>query len=137
MKRIILFTAMILTVVLLASCGDSGDPRFAADEYLEAYDQNRNLPPIFDGLCKSGDTFYICTHSGKVLLQLFDGKSGMSMPLCIKPECTHTDDSCNAVLSGYANGLSVYEGRLYWAGVSNDFNYAVYSESLDGTGRQI
>ena len=38
---------MILTVVLLASCGDSGDPRFAADEYLEAYDQNRNLPPIF------------------------------------------------------------------------------------------
>lgn len=137
MKRIILFAAMILMMTLLASCGDSGDPRFAADEYLEACDQNRNLPPIFDGLCKSGDTFYICTHSGKVLLQLFDGKSGMSMPLCIKPECTHTDDSCNAVLSGYANGLSVYEGRLYWAGVSNDFNYAVYSESLDGTGRQI
>lgn len=87
MKRIILFAAMILMMTLLASCGDSGDPRFAADEYLEAYDQNRNLPPIFDGLCKSGDTFYICTHSGKVLLQLFDGKSGMSMPLCIKPEC--------------------------------------------------
>lgn len=136
MKRIIVITALILTLALLASCGNVGDPRFITEEYLEAYDQNRCLPPIFDGLSKSGDIFYICTHSGKVLLQLFDEKSGLSMPLCIKPECTHIGESCNAVISGYANGLCIYDGKLYWAGITEDFKYAVYQESLDGTGLQ-
>lgn len=138
MKKIICF---ILAVLLLCSCAKPNDyivsPEFYSSEFLVDYDQNRNLLPIFDGVCKSENAFYICSHNRKMTLEYYDIASGTAAPLCAKPECDHTGDDCNASLSSsYAQGLSVYDKKLYWTALDFEHGFSIFSASLDGTDRQ-
>ncbi len=62
--------------------------------------------------------------------------------LCPRPECMHTDDSCNARLHARAGTLSCANNRLYYM-VENDgprsdelSRAACYSVALDGTDRR-
>lgn len=57
-----------------------------------------------------------------------DLATGISGPLCSKPECTRTDRSCNAY------GLSMYDGRIYWVEyVYGSRSYRIVSAAPDGT----
>ena len=80
------------------------------------------------------DTFYYVLWQNK-LIRYADKATGISGPLCGKPECTHDNAGCNAYLSDTAWGLTNYDGRLYWVG-TNGYRY-LYSSALDGTDRRV
>lgn len=81
------------------------------------------------------------------LMMYCELSTGISGPLCGKPECTHDNPDCNAYI-GYnsendsimPDGLFVYDGRLYYTIMrtieKEGEGLYLYSMALDGTGRK-
>lgn len=114
------------------------DPMFDTEEYLPDYDADPSYihtQSTIYPVCSTETTIYsypkVSLDNGNAVL-FTDKETGISMPLCGKPECLHNDESCNAYALD-AMGLTVYDGRLYWYD-RND--YAIYRIKLDGTGRE-
>ena len=83
--------------LLLTLCGCGGKTEADAD-----LDNDRGLSAgTITQLCEIGDTLYYAMWNGTTyLLYYFEKPSGISGPLCGKPECQHTDKDCNAYVEG-------------------------------------
>ncbi|MBO4879171.1 MAG: hypothetical protein J5544_02825 [Clostridia bacterium] len=122
-------------------------PYEAGMTYHEVYDPETDFDNRFGrgdfGVAETEDAYYFQPFdSTGGYLYYFDKATGESGPLCGKPECTHTGDSCSAKLHGRAGTLSCLNGRLYYI-VENDgprsdelSRAACYSVALDGTDRR-
>ena len=123
------------------------DKKFDTDEYLPDYDADPSFYHGYStssyGFCSTEDTIYsFCDHTGAdMLITYTDKATGISGPLCGRPECLHRDATCNAYVhrvrfaygyGGYGYGLSVYDGKLYWI----DGGTQIVRANLDGTGRE-
>lgn len=117
MKRIIMF---ILAAIMLCSCG-------SADDYeTSQYDIYKN------GMF----------HTSDGMLMFLDFDSMVSVPICPKPNCPHTDpNTCSAL--GISNSRFIYNDKLWW--FDSEYIYdengeisarsTLYSADTDGTNR--
>lgn len=117
------------------------DPMFDTEEYLPDYDADPSNLQCFStwtvALCSTEDSIYSSLHvlgRNTQLIVYTDKATGISLPLCGKPECLHNDVTCNASAGplGIA-GLAVYDGKLYWGLCGNS---VIQRMNLDGTGRE-
>jgi hypothetical protein len=77
-------------------------------------------------------------------LYYYDKTADQSGVLCGKPECSHDSEECNAecngyILKGVGNAcVSVSGGRIWFVmqEQASDSEFALYSENLDGSGRE-
>ena len=163
-KAIALFIAAALLPALLAGCEmfvpapterpsnwwNSAEPAGSADPgpsqavWREGTgtDYDRRFSVCFmDKICATEDTVYFCEYLGGNMIYYADKATGICLPLCGKPECTHKDANCNAYVgSSGIDCLSVYNGRLYWIGsekVNNNWKDCIVSAAYDGTDRKV
>lgn len=135
MKRL---TALLLAFIMfltltLSACGNG---------QTETVDSGREIDTtrsFFQGLtltkaAETEDTIYFIGRYSDVI-RYVDKATGISGPLCGRPDCLHNGEDCNAYTNSYTvtGGLSVYEGRLYWVISQPGSGYLVYSAALDGT----
>ena len=113
------------------------DPMFDTDEYLPDYDVDLSSVHRFstlDNLCSTETTVYSIRNGldagSSLFITYMDKATGISLPLCGKPECMHNDGNCNANVNR-PRGLCVYDGKLYW----QDYGQ-VMRMNLDGTERE-
>ena len=114
------------------------DRKFDTDEFLPDYDADPAFINFHStsgyALCRTEDTIYsLRPGSSQINLIMYaDKATGISGPLCGKPECLHRDSKCNAYVANRADGLCVYDGKLYW--VNGGTN--ITRMNPDGTGRE-
>ena len=115
------------------------DKKFDTDEFLPDYDADPSFIQFLTtghnkALCQTNDTVYACIGglANGGLIMYMDKATGISAPLCGKPECLHSNSSCNAYVSWSAHGLRVYAGKLYWI----DNRSSIMRMNLDGTDRE-
>ncbi len=151
---IVLLTGL-LCAALLVSCRQSpgtetqgistgtdidylSDPKFDTEEALPQYDCDKSWVHRLGGntACATEDTLYSIGTIGNYDYIFFcDLTTGISGPLCGKPECTHNDGRCNAYTRGAAYGLSIYDGQLFWMDYDENWDPAIFCMSLDGLNR--
>lgn len=119
MKR---FAIMLtLSALIFCSCGKQAD--FTVEEYLADWDANTS------GVVQSEDGYYYIGTAPrddmyiKTYLCYYDKLSGASGIICGRPECLHQDSDCDAYFPAGAEGLSFYDGKLYWY---DNFNGGIY-----------
>jgi hypothetical protein len=107
-------------LAVLSACGKGGHslPRTPAD------DRFANM--YADVVETDGAVFFHKTLKSGALLYYYDKLTGESDVFCSKPECQHSDSSCQAFM-GMTNcpSLSYYDGRLWYVS-----NYAPGSAKL-------
>ena len=109
---------LLLVLCLLCSCGtpeesDTSlllDDQFDTAEFLPEYDF-RNEFGKWRGMCESEQAYYLFSTSNNYL-HYYDKESGISGILCGKPDCDHSDTSCNAYFIG-SGDLMYYDGYIY------------------------
>lgn len=116
------------------------DPMFDTDEYLPDYDETcifKNSQ-TFSSMCETDTACYGIQRYNR--LMFWDRQTGISGPLCGKPECDHDPDTltCNArIQSGF--DVSFYDGKI-WFWSSDPTNWSapkcLWSVNPDGTSRQ-
>ncbi len=117
------------------------DPKFDTDEYLPDYDAPLTFAQLGNTfsqtVCETEDGWYSDISRDNEdspwdsLIVYTDKKTGISLPLCGKPDCMHgKDPDCNAYVGG-SNRLQIYDGKLYSISGST-----VYRMELDGTKRE-
>lgn len=97
------FAFVLFTVILLTACGKSSLP-----EPSEAYWTNGRMTTRTDGL-------YTVDYDG--LLTYVDYQSGISVPVCPRPNCDHSDpETCSARFkTGLGKGAVIpYGEKIYW-----------------------
>ena len=137
----------ILGISLLTACQTKGDdnisinylsdPKFDTEDTLPQYDLNKSWSHRLGDQCSciTEDTLYFARNDGiHTYIFYCDLATGISGPLCGKPECPHNDYSCSACVS-QAFGLSVYDGRLYWLDLGEGLIPTIDCMELDGTNR--
>ena len=118
------------------------DKKFDTDEFLPDYDADPSFNHKWsDGfeLCRTEDTiysFYDGVGVKRIMITYTDKATGISGPLCGRPECLHEDETCNAYVHdyfyGYSFSLCTYGGKLYWI----DGGSEIVRTNLDGTDRE-
>ena len=127
----------LAALLMLTACGcressaipeESGNGSLDSDRAFSARSTAR--------LCEIGDTVYylIMGQSGK-LVYYYDKVSGVSGPLCGKPECRHTDTSCNAYV-GTAVAIGSYGGMIYYYDYEYLTGHVIRRMAADGTGHE-
>lgn len=130
MKRLTAIV-LVLTLCILTGCGNQ---TVGGEDTSLDFDRNFiRTKNSFSFVCGTSDTLYYVLN-GMNYIYYIDKATGISGPLCGKPECGHNGSNCNAYISGKAWGLAIYGGRLYWVSGSGD-KY-IYSAALDGTDRR-
>ena len=168
-KFIILLLSLGLLLTLLSSCEmfvpdpterpsnwwESAEPAGSAEPspsqtlWQEGVGPDYDRRFVHDDICSTKDTVYfrsdkMVTESvgGTDLIYYADKATGICLPLCGKPECTHSDGNCNAYAQGgMYSGLTNYNGRLYWIGQKGTWltgggQWYVFSMAYDGTDRR-
>lgn len=141
MKKALMFFVILMLLLTLPACGNGSGVDFSTDEFLADYDYDPSFIHSGATFCIADNIVYFSSCMGVVNNQEYIGytdlNTGVSGPLCGKPECDHSTSSCNAyVKSLQAGGLSFYNGRLYWLDMQSiSEGYAVYSVKPDGTDR--
>lgn len=87
-------------------------------------------PFRLSAVCKTEVGYYL-HYDG--LLYFLDGTTGTVTAVCAKPECSHTDNDCNAWIN--SGMLSYYQGKLYYVNsdAKSDSMKTLYSVKPDGT----
>ncbi len=160
MKRLFL---LILAAAMLSSCGSApsaspkssgdspaeappknvsylADKAFDTDEFLPDYDAELTYTSFYGGFCETDDAFYFTRGDENgfgYFIWYYDKASGISGKLCPRPECTHSDSTCNAYISTPTNALSAYDGGL----ICYDYDHyggkdKILSINPDGSGRR-
>ena len=113
---------LLCAAALFTSCGagDSGKTK----DYNQMFNQR-----WYNQSCASEDAIYFVSD---YKLMFYDIASGITAPLCAKPECSHDTSDCNAYYNG--SGLSMYDGKLYWV-QQTSAGCDIVCENPDGTGR--
>ena len=107
MKRVFLAAALAL-VLGLAACGGQDAP---AQSALQTEPQSQpqasvpTAPPIRflgkrDDVAAGAKGVYYLGGSAPNVVHYYEEASGQAVPLCARPECPHTDDSCTAWAPG-------------------------------------
>ena len=119
------------------------DPRFDTEEFLPDYDADPSfihfLSTAINYLCVTDTTIYsyIKPSASQPISRILytDKETGITLPLCGKPECRHNDENCNAYIANPHGmfGMSIYDGKLCWFNASAN---SIYSATLDGANRE-
>ncbi len=136
-----------------AEAAPAGFTLFPEGEYLEKRFRTSDPLPGFDYVptfhgssasgtptsCSTETTYYYMAKSadgwGKMLYYM-DKATGLSGPLCGKPECDHTDSACNGYLGDtHCYTLSLYDGRIWW--IKMGLTTTVHSCALDGSDHRL
>lgn len=123
MKKLIPF---IFVFLLFTSCGKS-------IERVVTYDCDNNFQQYSDPYICGNDDALFFGFGDSSLLWYYDKASGLSGPLCGRPECMHDSKDCNAYFNG--RELSLYGGRLYILGRTVG-GLEIISLNTDGTNRK-
>ncbi len=115
---------LLLALCLFCSCGtpeeaDTSlllDDQFDTAEFLPEYDFLNEFGK-WRQLYESEAAYYLFSDTNP-FLHYYDKESGISGILCGKPECNHSDTSCNAYLAG-GSSLMYYDGYIYWVQQGN------------------
>ena len=123
------------------------DQKFETDEFLPDYDADNDFITLLTGvrelgICTTDDTIYYAKEiSGingglsHILIMLYDKATGISLPLCGKPECLHDDKNCNAYVEdthlNFFSGPYIYDNKLYYS-----LKTSIWRMNLDGTARE-
>ncbi|MBR6429428.1 MAG: hypothetical protein IKS43_07220 [Clostridia bacterium] len=120
----VLFAALVL--LPLVSCGGRGS---APIDEEEAYSCGHGVAAYIEGLY-----VYSCGTSDRKLMYLDLASVNEPDPLCFKPECTHSDETCSASIKS----PSVYScnGRLYFLALDDGYEIGLFEMAPDGTGRR-
>lgn len=114
---IFLFAAQIIA----ASCRHGGDGKKGSNlvKSDQTADVDYNRWSALGARC--GSTLYFLNRIGGAAQYILyaDTETQLSGYLCGKPECTHSDENCNAWI-GNASNLFIYDDHIYW--VSMDYN---------------
>lgn len=149
MKKAITILLALTFCLTLFGCNDSTanlpKPNVTGDNTVLGSDFQKNMNQskashIYN-TCESEDGYFFLYADGNVYY--LDKKSGASTILCGKPECSHTDDNCNAW--AYGNFLTYYNGKLYWSSYDRvqekggvvDYGERLHCMDLDGTNHKV
>lgn len=149
MKKFISCLLAFAFCLSLFGCSDNSaklpKPNISGDNTVLGSDFQKNMnqskAPHLDRICENEDGYFFC-YAGMNVYYL-DKASGESTILCAKPECSHTDETCNAYTNG--NFLTYYDGKLYWShhdyiqengGVVNK-GERLHCMNLDGTNHTV
>lgn len=93
-------------------------------------EMNIQHPFRLSAVCKTEVGYYL-HYDG--LLYFLDGTTGNVTAVCARPECSHSDELCNAWIN--SKMLSYYQGKLYYVNsdAKSDGMKTLYSVELDGT----
>ncbi len=114
------------------------DPKFDTADVLPRYDHDKSWGRrvgVTDSFVTNGTLYYVDNSNSRSLISYCDLATGISGPLCGKPECPHNDAQCNAYVPNYYFRLSLYDGKLYWTAFDEEKNPAIYCMNLDATDR--
>lgn len=135
MKKQFLLYLLITFCLILSSCAQPDyllDERFHTEDPLPEFDmqnQFRGYRPV----CESQDAIYT-QPMDSAFLWYYDKQSKTCDILCGKPDCSHTDRSCNGYVEGF-RGLSWYDNQIYWID-TDDSNGQDYVCRMNGDGTQ-
>ncbi len=135
--RAFLQTTILIIVVLLCAC--------TQESYKSSVDCDRDFSRLMGSMAVTEKTLYFADMSTSPLkrLMFIDKESGVSGPLCGKPDCLHNSQDCNSFLANErVLGLSYYDGKLYWLGACTNVKgiengYHIFSIEPDGTKREL
>lgn len=111
------FLAVLGTVILfLTSC--SSKKSVTGSEYYPEYDHNVAMMTDFSTkMAEDANGFYYESDesSGLTLLRYIEKSTMEDVILCGKPNCMHTDKTCNGwIQTGTVDGLFLYQGSIYY-----------------------
>lgn len=117
------------------------------ENYNLEYKENTDAQPFFgwSNVAKTENGYYLW-GSGNYLsyLMFFDPKTQKSVPVCNLPNCSHSDDNCNAYYPMgelekddiWKYGLWYYDNYIYMIGYDTDDYVNLYRTKLDGSSRE-
>ncbi|MDR0197025.1 MAG: hypothetical protein LBI36_02225 [Oscillospiraceae bacterium] len=130
------FFAIVISVLLLASCGQKPDDGGGEDEKERVYYLSRTM--------SAGEKYIIKRDNAATdvlkYIDLSSGDMGMK-PLCSRPNCAHTDNSCAAYSLREAEYPFLRNEKLYYFDLEHNLKnevvgYAFYQAETDGTGQK-
>lgn len=146
-KKWFISTIFILNVVLLAGCGKTNDANGVVNTQSEEIDLSYNQETDSQSKrCNEAGAFtadgkyyfdYSGSAAGKVLM-FTDAKSGQTVPVCSKSNCSHSGEGCDAYFTNEEYPLPdiyYYEGNLYMPKLFGDY-IGFEKVALDGTVRE-
>ena len=133
-KTVALFAVLSLFLAAPFGPGAIAAPAGAVDTFRSFYQYYTTFMAA-----EAEDTLYFMDGLGHMIYYV-DKATGISGPLCGKPQCPHNGETCNAYLADFTARMFVDGGRLYtvsdyadpWSGKG----IPVYSMALDGTDRR-
>jgi len=150
MKRLLTAALAVVLTISLAACGDnnsanlpkpnvSGDNTILGSDFQK--DMGQSTADHMQNVCKDENGYFFRYGDGNIYY--LDKESGMSTVLCGKPECSHTNDTCNAY--AYGNFLTYYNGKLYWSnsdyvdenGTIVNYGERLHRMNIDGTEHEV
>ena len=110
--------------------------------YVVDYDR-RKICDSSQNICETDDSFYYLTTEDRILFTDKNYKSWM--PLCGKPECSHSsrERNCNACLEGDTLCIWIYGEHLYYAFMKKDYDEVtsfimeLWRMKLDGSDHEL
>lgn len=113
-----------------------GSFRIAADDRDMVYQPETDGQPwyLWGRAAESDRGLYYVKN---LFLYFFDMQTGTSVPVCNRPDCSHTDFNCNASLTENMMGsaLCYYDHSVYVCGMDDSY-MCLYRFAADGSGRQ-
>ncbi len=117
MKKIILIFLCFLFTFSFTACAPSFKEPSVYESLPNSYNVETDFPVTFFASMKNAivpaeDGYYI--YDGQ-FVSYFDRESSVVAPLCNRPECAHSDESCSAYFPATSRWLFMqyYEGALY------------------------
>lgn len=128
-KRIILSLCLLICIGLVGCTG--GEQEKYSENYEEGKDSQNFSTTREATATKNG--FYAIQEDS---IYFVDKKSGKAVPLCGKPNCKHTDYSCNARFNAPLN-IQAYDGSIYVVARGEKVGTeSLYRISEDGSERE-
>lgn len=139
MKKKLFYLLCLFLLLLLIGCSEEVVMESKASESYDWMSDNSPIPDRITGIDLQGEdnvqNGFECSNTGFYAmcngwLLYCDYGSDEIIKLCGRPDCTHTDESCNAYFENGAN-VCLEDGKLY---VTVNFTDLVQVD-LDGTNR--
>ena len=124
-KRVLVCVLAVLLLITATACSPSFKEPSAYLELPDHFNAGTDFPMRFFSsfdypMVPDANGYYIFNAS---FLFYFDRESGISAPVCNRPECFHNGTTCNAYFSrGMNDLLQFYEGKLYVTVTERDEN---------------
>lgn len=140
-KMLTAVLAVLMTISLSACGGNTGNTKLPVPQSGGSSSEfQKNMAGSnsseIENLCETEKGYYLQYDA---FIYYVDKESKTATVLCNKPECSHSDDHCNAWTNGHS--LSAFKGKLYFNnmdyalenGKYKNYGEVLYSMELDGT----